>query len=203
MADGASTAEIRKPGGWRIVLFGPPNSGKGTQAEVLAGRLGVPAISTGDMLRAARDAGTELGRRVADIMAAGELVDDDTMAEVVEDRLAHTDARGGFLLDGYPRTLAQAGTLEGILDASSERLDAVVLIRVPEEELVRRGLERGREDDSESVIRERLRVYREKTEPVLGYYRKKDLLREVDGDRAVPEVTSGILAALPASGGRS
>jgi adenylate kinase len=183
----------------RIVLLGPPSSGKGTQAKRIAERLEIPAISTGDMLRQARDAGTALGKRVGDILAAGELVDDDTMAEVVEDRLARPDARDGFLLDGYPRTPRQVRDLEKIL-AGREPLDAVVLIDVPEEVLVARALGRGREDDREEIVRKRIEVYREKTEPLVAHYGNLGLLEEVDGDRPIEEVTVQILRVLGVAG---
>lgn len=190
----ADVAETGRP--LKVVLLGPPGAGKGTQAQLLAARLGVPAISTGDMLREAVAAGSELGNRVAGIMAAGGLVDDALMAEVVRDRLAKPDAREGYLLDGYPRTLPQAKTLEGILAESGRELDAVVMVDVPEEELVRRALLRGRADDSEEVIRERQRVYREKTAPLIGYYKERGLLCEIDGHLPVDEVTAHVFAAL-------
>lgn len=179
----------------RLILLGPPNSGKGTQAALLAERLGIPAISTGDMLRAARDAGTELGGKVAGIMAAGQLVDDDTMKEVVRERLARADTDDGFLLDGYPRTMRQVKDFEEIVGKTGG-VDRVLHIRVPEDELVRRGLARGREDDREDVIRERLKVYEEKTEPLIGYYKKLGLLREVDGHRPIEDVASQLLQAV-------
>jgi adenylate kinase len=184
----------------RIVLVGPPGAGKGTQAALLSERLGVPAISTGEMLRFAVTEGSELGRKVQQIMADGGLVDDGTMAEVVRERLAKPDARDGFLLDGYPRTLSQAETLQRILDAADRRLDAVLLVAVPEEELVRRALLRKRADDSEQVIRERMRVYREKTEPLIGYYRERGLLREIDGNRPIGEVTAQMLGTFGVGG---
>jgi adenylate kinase len=180
----------------RVVLLGPPNAGKGTQAAMLRARLEVPGISTGDMLRREAESGTPLGRRVQGIMASGALVDDATMAEVVRERLRQPDAARGFLLDGYPRTLGQAETLGGILAAGGQRLDAVLLIDVPEDELVRRALARGRADDREEVIRERFRVYREKTEPLIGYYRQLGLLRQVDGHHPIEEVGRALLAAL-------
>lgn len=180
----------------RMVLLGPPGAGKGTQAQVLAERLGIPAISTGEMLRAAVSEGSELGRKVDGIITSGGLVDDATMAEVVRERLAKVDACKGFLLDGYPRTLPQAETLEGILREEGCELDGVLLVDVPEEELVRRALARRREDDTEEVIRKRLRVYREKTAPLIGYYRERGLLREIDGDRPIEEVTAGMLGLL-------
>ena len=184
----------------RVVFLGPPGSGKGTQAATLARELGLPAISTGDMLREAVANGSELGRRVRKIMEAGELVGDELMAEVVRDRLGHGDTARGFLLDGYPRTAAQAATLRQILDAGEDTLDHVVFIDVPEEELVRRALLRRRVDDKEDVVRERLRVYREKTQPLVDFYRAAGLLREVDGDRPVEEVRQAILDAIEAGG---
>jgi adenylate kinase len=197
VADAAENPENAENGRrLKVVLLGPPGAGKGTQAQLLSARLGVPAISTGDMLREAVTAGSELGRRVEGIMAAGKLVDDELMAEVVRDRLAKPDAAAGYLLDGYPRTLPQAKTLEGILDESGQQLDAVVMVDVPVDELVRRSLLRGRADDAEEVIRERQRVYREKTEPLIGYYRQLGVLREIDGYLPVDEVTSHMFAAL-------
>ncbi len=177
----------------RVVLLGPPGAGKGTQAQVLGRRLGVPAISTGDMLREAVAGGSELGRKVKGIMTLGALVDDATMAEVVRGRLARPDVCAGFLLDGYPRTLPQAETLAGILRAAGCGLDAVLLFDVPEEVVVRRALLRKRGDDAEAVIRERLREYREKTVPLIGYYRQRGLLREIDGNRPIEEVTAAML----------
>jgi len=187
-------------GGVRAVLLGAPGCGKGTQAERLAEALGVPAISTGELLREAVAEGSELGSRVKSIMAAGELVGDDLMAEVVRERLKAADARRGFLLDGFPRTLAQAALLDGILAGRAERLDAVVYLEVPEEVLVSRALARRRADDREEVIRERLRVYHESTEPLVALYREAGLLRRVDGDRPIEEITAGILAELGEAG---
>ena len=181
---------------FKVVLLGPPGAGKGTQAQLLSARLGVPAISTGDMLREAVAAGSELGRRVQGVMAAGGLVDDELMAEVVRERLTQGDAAHGYLLDGYPRTLPQAETLAGILADADQELDAVVMVDVPEEELVRRALLRGRADDAAEVVRERQRVYREKTAPLIGYYRERGLLREIDGNRPVEEVTARMFSAL-------
>jgi adenylate kinase len=184
----------------KVVLLGPPGAGKGTQAQLLSARLGVPAISTGDMLREAVAAGSELGARVDGVMASGALVDDALMAEVVRERLAKPDTRSGWLLDGYPRTLPQAKTLEGILADAGQALDAVIMVDVPVDELVRRLLLRARADDTEEVIRERQRVYREKTEPLIGYYRERGLLHEIDGYRSVDEVTASVFAALGLAG---
>ena len=178
------------------VLLGAPGSGKGTQAERLAAALGVPAISTGEMLRQAVAEGSELGARVEHVMAAGALVDDALMAEVVADRMARPDAEQGFLLDGYPRTTTQAETLDRLLAERGRSLQAVVLLDVPEGVLVERALARRRADDREEVVRERLRVYREKTEPLVGHYRERNLLARVDGNRPVAEVTDAALAIL-------
>ena len=179
----------------RIVLLGAPGCGKGTQAERLSESLGVPAISTGEMLRAAVAAGSELGRRVEGVMASGALVDDDLMAEVVRDRLRQADAEVGFLLDGYPRTAPQAETLEEILDGY--QLDHVVTIDVPDEVLVQRIVLRGRgADDREEVVRERLQVYAAQTEPLIAHYERLGLLRRVDGDVAIEQVTAAIELSL-------
>jgi adenylate kinase len=180
----------------RLVLLGPPNAGKGTQAVAIAERLHIPRISTGDMLRDEVVSKSELGMRVEGIMARGELVEDETMAAVVRSRLGQPDARGGFLLDGYPRTVPQAETLKAILSEMGESLKAVLLLEVPDDELVRRALLRGREDDREDVLRERLRVYREKTSPLVGYFGERGLLRRINGNREVAQVTEQVLQAL-------
>jgi adenylate kinase len=182
----------------RLVLLGPPGAGKGTQAKEVSKRLGIPAISTGDIFRANVSQATPLGKEAQRYMDAGEYVPDSLTNAMVRDRLAEPDCRPGFLLDGYPRTLAQAETLAGILEAAGRPLDAVLLLTVPEQELLRRALARARSDDREEVVRERLRVYREETEPLIGYYRRLGLLREVDGNQPVDEVGRALLAALEA-----
>lgn len=148
------------------------------------------------MLREAVAEGSDLGERISGLLASGELVDDAIMREVVHRRLAKRDTAEGFMLDGYPRTLAQAHDLDEILAASGEALDAAVQIEVPEAELIQRALARQREDDREDVVRRRLAVYHEKTEPVVDFYREKELLVEVDGNQPVAGVTEAILAAL-------
>ena len=184
----------------RVVLLGPPGSGKGTQAGTLAESLGVPAISTGEMLREAVAAASPLGLKVNAIMAAGELVDDETMADVVRARLGSDDAQKGFELDGYPRTLSQAATLQEILDQTGHRLNAVVQIDVPEGELVNRVLGRHRADDTEEVILQRLAVYHEQTEPLVAYYRERSLLRDIDGHQSIVDVSDSIRDALVGEG---
>ena len=180
----------------RIVFLGAPGSGKGTQAELLAEALAVPAISTGAMLREAVAAGSALGERVSSILSAGELVDDATMADVVRDRLAQKDAREGFLLDGYPRTLAQVETLDGILKDAGEALDAVIEVEVPAGELLRRALARQREDDTEEIIKNRLSVYETNTAPLVAVYRERGLLLPIDGDQPIEAVAASIIESL-------
>ena len=184
----------------RIVFLGPPNSGKGTQAATLAEALDIPAISTGDMLRASIAAGSELGRRVEGVLAAGELVNDELMADLVRERLAQDDAADGFLLDGYPRTLAQVETLDGILNDAGVGLDHVVLIDAPVEVLVTRALNRGRADDDEAIVRERLRQYDEKTRPLVDHYSGRDLLRRIDGDASIEDVGAAVRRSVGLDG---
>ena len=198
MGDARGPEDRSPKAGLRVVMLGAPGSGKGTQAGILSRRLAVPAISTGEMLRDAVSAGTALGRRVEDTMAAGRLVDDDLMAEVVRERVSRRDARQGFLLDGYPRTLPQATTLEAMLPQLGGPLDAVLLLEVPQQVLVTRALGRGRADDEEGVVRERLRQYEEKTAPLVGHYEDLGLLRRIDGNRTMDEVTAQVLLALGA-----
>ena len=180
----------------RLIFLGAPGSGKGTQAEILAAKIEVPSISTGEMLREAVAAGTDLGNRIQAIMASGELVDDNTMAAVVRERLAQPDVTSGFILDGYPRTLGQAATLASILENREWSLDAVVFIEVPEEELIQRALARKRADDHPEVIRQRQRVYRQQTQPLIDHYKAQTLLRPVDGHQTIEEVAEGVSAAL-------
>jgi len=184
----------------RILLLGPPGSGKGTQGKLLSERLGVPAISTGDILRQAVKEGTPLGRQAQAIMASGELVPDEVIVGLIRERIAQRDARDGFILDGFPRTVPQAEALETMLSGNGDALSAVLNFSVPEPELVERMLQRARaesrEDDRAETIRERLRVYREKTEPLIGYYRKKDLVADVPGVGTIPEITARVDNAL-------
>jgi len=184
----------------RLVLLGPPGAGKGTQAARLAERLGVPAISTGDIFRSNIKNGTELGRRVQDITASGALVPDELTNELVRDRLAQADAVEGFLLDGYPRNVAQVAALDEILATAGSRLDLAVELTVdPQvvvERLTRRAQIEGRADDTEDVIRHRLDVYAEQTAPISQVYAARDLLAQVDGLGDVDDVTDRLLAAL-------
>ncbi|HKF42278.1 MAG TPA: adenylate kinase [Thermoanaerobaculia bacterium] len=185
----------------RIVFLGPPGSGKGTQAKLLAERLRLPAISTGEILRAAVRDGSPLGQRARAIMDAGELVPDDVMVGLMRERLAEPDARPGFLLDGFPRTVDQAVALDGLLGGNGIRLSAVINLSVPESVLIgrlegRSGSE-SRADDRHETVLERLRVYRQKTEPLVEFYRRSGLLTDVDGTGEVPEVADRIVKAVP------
>lgn len=180
----------------RIILFGPPGSGKGTQAARLCKAWGLPQISTGDMLREAVRRGTPTGREAKEYMDRGALVPDEVMTRVVEERLSQADCAGGFLLDGFPRTLAQARALEESLSKRGQAVDAVVSLLVEEEEVVRRMAGRGRDDDSEEVIRNRLKVFRKETEPLTRFYQARGKLLEVLGVGTVEEITERIQAAL-------
>lgn len=187
----------------RLVLIGSPGSGKGTQAERLKSELGVPHISTGDLLRSAVKAGTPLGKQAQAVMDAGQLVSDDIMLGILEERLAADDVSNGFILDGYPRTLSQANALENLLARLGQPLDAVVELQVPADQIVGRTRKRfeaeGRADDNPETVRKRLQVFAEQTAPVVDFYRQRGELMEVDGVGSIDEVYSRILAVLPSS----
>ena len=184
----------------RLVLLGPPGAGKGTQAARLSDKLGVPAISTGDIFRSNVTERTELGRRAQRYMDSGEYVPDEITNAMVRDRLAQDDAAEGFLLDGYPRTLEQVHELDGMLTERGIALDAVVEITADDDVVVQRLLgraaEQGRADDTDVVIRRRLEVYHEQTAPLADHYAERGMLRKVDGIGSVEEVTDRLLAAL-------
>ena len=184
----------------RIVLMGPPGAGKGTQAVKIAESLQVPHISTGEIFRANLAAGTTLGMEAKRYMEAGEYVPDEVTNSMVAARLAETDAANGFILDGYPRTLAQVDELDGILTGLNTKLDKVVEITANVDEVVARLLnrakEQGRADDTEEVIRRRMDVYAEQTEPLVRVYDDRGLLVKVDGMGSMDEVTARLLAAL-------
>ena len=182
--------------------MGPPGAGKGTQAKFIADRFGIPAISTGDIFRANVSAGTPLGVEAKRYMDAGEYVPDEVTNLMVRNRIDEPDAEPGFLLDGYPRTLAQVEELDGMIRHTGHSLDAVVVLTVDQEEVVGRLLQRaqteGRADDTAEVIRRRQEIYGEETAPLIDVYRDRGLLIEVDGLGEVGEVTQRILDALDA-----
>jgi adenylate kinase len=189
----------------RVVLLGPPGAGKGTQAQVIAAQLGVPAISTGDIFRANVSGQTELGQRAKAYMDAGDLVPDEITVAMVKDRLAEPDTKPGFLLDGFPRTIAQAEQLGLSLTDLGQSLDRVLELVVDEEELVRRlsgrrmlvdGEMVQRDDDRPETVRHRLEVYREQTAPLSGFYDSEGLLSRIDAIGAVEEVTARAMKAL-------
>jgi adenylate kinase len=187
----------------RLVLLGAPGSGKGTQAARLKDALGVPHISTGEMLRAAVAAGTPIGLKVKAVMAAGELVSDELILGMLEERLGEGDADGGFILDGYPRNLAQCEALDALLDRLSQPVDVALLLEVPNELLVERlagrAAQQGRTDDNPDSVRQRLRVYDQQTAPVIDHFRSRGRLVAVDGVGSMDEVFERALAAVRAA----
>ena len=184
----------------RIVLLGTPGSGKGTQAALLEKQMDIPHISTGVLFRSAVKQQTPLGRQIKSIMDSGELVPDDITLELLEQRMNKADAANGFILDGYPRNLRQAESLDELLDKLGWSLDGAVQIDVNFEEVIsriaRRASKEGRSDDSENVARNRLRVYKKRTAPVIDYYAEKGLLTRVLGTGTIEEVLRLILSVL-------
>ena len=195
----------------RLVLFGAPGAGKGTQAQRLVEKHGIVQLSTGEMLRAAVRAGTPVGRRAKDIMDHGGLVPDEVVIAIVSDRIDEPDAHHGFVLDGFPRTVAQAQALDAMLVQKGATLDAVINLKVDEsillkrittraEEMIARG-EAVRADDNPTALQKRLDTYRAQTAPVIDYYAKKGLLRSVDGMAPIAAVTESIDVVLAQHGG--
>ncbi|WP_294646157.1 adenylate kinase [uncultured Aureimonas sp.] len=190
----------------RVILLGPPGAGKGTQAHRLVERHGIPQLSTGDMLREAVAKGTDVGRRAQAVMDAGQLVSDEIVIGIVADRIDQDDARKGFILDGFPRTVAQARALDEMLDERKLAIDAVLEFRVDEQKLMERIEKRAREtaeaglpvrkDDTPEVFHRRLREFRQATAAVSPYYRERGLLREIDGMAPVDHVTDEIETLL-------
>lgn len=184
----------------RLLIMGPPGAGKGTQAKVIADRLGIPTISTGDIFRRNLAEGTALGLQAKGYMDAGEYVPDSVTNEMVRSRLSEPDVEPGFLLDGYPRTLAQVEELDGILAANAQQLDRVIELVVDVDAVVGRLLKRaeieGRADDNEATIRRRQEIYTEQTAPLIEVYSQRGLLVEVDGMGSVDEVLERALSAL-------
>ncbi|RLF11354.1 MAG: adenylate kinase [Thermoprotei archaeon] len=211
----------------RLIIFGPPGAGKGTQAQLLANKFGIPQIATGDILREAVKEGTDLGKMAKTYMDRGQLVPDEVVIGIVEERLRRPDCAKGFILDGFPRTVKQAEALENMLKKLGVKLDAVVNLEVDEEEVVKRitlrrtcrncgavyhlvfnppkkedvcdrcgGPLYQREDDREETVRNRLKVYREQTEPVLKFYEARGLLRNINGNLSIDQVFQEVLKAL-------
>ncbi|MEJ2384327.1 MAG: adenylate kinase [Xanthomonadales bacterium] len=184
----------------RIVLMGAPGSGKGTQAALIVKELGLPHISTGDLLRAAVAAGTDLGQQAKAVMDRGELVSDDIVLGLLEERLAQGDAANGFILDGFPRNIAQAEALDALLDRLGQPVDEALQIDIDEDQVVQRIAKRaeleGRSDDTEETVRNRLNVYAEQTAPVVDYYARRGVLSRVLGDGSIEEVFQRIRGVL-------
>ncbi|HID42740.1 MAG TPA: adenylate kinase [Archaeoglobaceae archaeon] len=210
-----------------LILLGAPGAGKGTQAKAIVEKYGIPQISTGDMLREAVAKGTELGKKAKEYMDKGELVPDEVVIGIVRDRLQEKDTEKGFILDGFPRTIKQAEALDEMLSELKKDIDAVINVAVPEEEVVKRIVNRRsckncgavyhliykppkeegkcdkcggelylRDDDKEETVRERFSVYRAQTEPLIEYYSKKGLVKNIDGTKSIDEVTADIMKVL-------
>jgi len=190
----------------RIILLGPPGAGKGTQAVRLVERLGIPQLSTGDMLRAAVAAGTPVGLKAKAVMDRGDLVSDDIVVGIIADRIEEADAKKGFILDGFPRTVAQAEAFDSMLAEKGLKLDAVIEFRVDENALVDRIVKRAKEteargeqvrkDDNPEVFKTRLEAYRAQTAPLSAYYEGKGMLKTVDGMKPIDEVTEAVKEIL-------
>jgi adenylate kinase len=178
----------------KLLFLGPPGAGKGTQAERVAEALGIAHVSTGAMFRQHVAGETELGLRVKAIMASGDLVPDEVTIAMLNDRIGQPDAAAGFILDGFPRTLPQAEALDD--DLGADALDAVVVLEVPDEELIERMLSRGREDDTHEIVANRLKVYAADTEPLIGFYRERGIVVTVSGVGEIDEITQRIMSAL-------
>jgi adenylate kinase len=205
-ADGASASgsagSAPAAGARRLLIIGAPGAGKGTQATRIAEALSIPAISTGDIFRANVSQQTELGTLAKSYMDAGEYVPDEVTNDMVRSRLAEDDARSGFLLDGYPRTLDQVSALDEILSGQDTAVDAVLMLEVDYDAVIQRlaarGAEQGRSDDTEETIRHRLEVYAEQTTPLVDVYERRGILHRVNGMRTIDEVTEELLAVLGA-----
>lgn len=186
----------------QLIFLGPPGAGKGTQAKIFLDRAGIVQISTGDILREAVSKGTELGKQAKSFMDKGELVPDSVVIGIIEQRIQEPDCKKGFVLDGFPRTIEQAKALDGILSKLGIKMDHVVNFEVPDEELVKRLLGRaaqeGRSDDNPESIKNRLQVFKDKTQPLISYYEEKKILRHIHGTGTTSEIAEKVKSVVGA-----
>ena len=175
----------------RIILFGPPGCGKGTQAIFISESLSIPHLSTGDMLRSAVSSGTEIGLQAKKIMESGGLVSDEIVLSIVKEQITQNDCKNGFILDGFPRTVNQAEQLDALL-STNNKLDCVLRIKVDEEEIIKRLIERGREDDKPEIITNRFKTYNLETQPLIPFYEKKKILFDINGMQEIEKVSEDI-----------
>ncbi|MBE9169481.1 adenylate kinase [Pleurocapsales cyanobacterium LEGE 06147] len=180
----------------KLIFLGPPGAGKGTQAEILADFYQIPHISTGDMLRQAIAQKTPLGQKAQMYVEKGELVPDDLILDLIKERLNRPDSQKGWILDGFPRNVSQASFLEDLLNQLDRAADRVINLEVPDRVLIERMLGRGRKDDNEETISRRLEIYRERTAPVIDFYRKRNMLEPINGNLSLEEVTASLKAAI-------
>ena len=175
----------------RIILFGPPGCGKGTQATIISESLSIPHLSTGDMLRSAVSSGSEIGLKAKNIMESGGLVSDQIVLSIVEERIAKDDCEKGFILDGFPRTVNQAEKLDLLL-STNNKIDYVLRIKVDEEEIIKRLIDRAREDDKPDIIKNRFKTYNLETQPLIPFYEERKILFNIDGMQEIEKVSEAI-----------
>ena len=184
-----------------IILLGAPGAGKGTQGDILAGKAGLPKIATGDLLRAAVKAGTLLGKRAQSYVDRGLLVPDEIILGLIQEKLGSKEARQGAIMDGFPRTIAQAEAVDGFLSSRGDEIDSVVAFEIEDETLIRRMIgragEEGRSDDTPDAIRKRLQVYREQTAPLLQFYDERGVMTRIDATGSIDEVAAKVAKAIP------
>ena len=179
----------------RIILFGPPGCGKGTQAVFVSESLSIPHLSTGDMLRSAVSSGSEVGLKAKEIMESGGLVSDEIVLSIVKERISKNDSKIGFILDGFPRTINQAEKLDLLLNVS-QKIDCVLRIKVDEEEIINRLIDRGRDDNKPEIIKNRFKTYNSETQPLIPFYEKRKILFNIDGMQKIEKVSEDIKKVL-------